>query len=59
MKLGTNSLTVSARPTGPPVPAGDGTPAFSITGYTQGTVPGQPDTRDVSLDLVEVTSAAG
>ncbi len=59
VKLGSNSLTVSARPVGPPVPAGDGTPAFSITGYTQGTVPGQPGSRDVSLDLVEVTSAAG
>ncbi|MEV7925304.1 hypothetical protein [Kitasatospora sp. NPDC088779] len=60
VKIGANSLTVAPRHTGTPtVPPGDGTPAYSITGYAQGTVPGQPDTRDVSLDLVEVTSAAG
>lgn len=60
VKIGANSLTVAPRHTGTPTVApGDGTPAFSITGYSQGTVPGQPDTRDVSLDLVEVTSAAG
>ena len=60
VKIGACSLTVAPRPLGIPAPpAGEGTPPFSVTDYAQGTVPGFPDTRDISLTLVEVTSAAG
>lgn len=54
--LGTASLRIWDQ--APPLPAGEGTGLMSITGYGQTIRPGQLDSRDINLDLVEVTSAA-
>ncbi|MGW2425066.1 hypothetical protein ACWC0C_38490 [Streptomyces sp. NPDC001709] len=43
----------------PPLPVGEGAPLFSITEYGQTIRPGNLDSRDVTLELVEVTSANG
>ncbi|WP_162890445.1 hypothetical protein [Streptomyces olivoreticuli] len=43
----------------PPLPAGEGAPLLSITGYGQSIQPGQLAARDVTLELVEVISATG
>ncbi|MBZ4319539.1 hypothetical protein [Streptomyces huiliensis] len=40
-------------------PYGEGTPPYSVTGYSHAATAGDGRYRDVSLDLVEVTSAAG
>ncbi len=55
--LGTASLVVWDQ--APPLPVGEGTGLMSITGYGQTIRPGNLDSRDVTLELVEVTSAAG
>lgn len=36
-------------------PHGEGTPAYSITGYSHAATAGDGAFRDISLDLVEVT----
>ncbi|UFQ15505.1 MULTISPECIES: hypothetical protein [Streptomyces] len=40
-------------------PLGEGCPAMSITDYSHAAMPGNGSYRDVSLSLVEVTSASG
>ncbi|WP_432068235.1 hypothetical protein [Streptomyces sp. C10-9-1] len=43
----------------PELPSGEGAPLLSVTGYGQTVPPGNLDARNVTLELVEVTSAAG
>lgn len=50
--VGTASLEITS---GPDVPPGEGTRAYSVTGYSVSPVPGRVRDRDVSLELVEVT----
>ncbi|MFJ5707608.1 hypothetical protein [Streptomyces sp. NPDC093105] len=44
---------------GSALPMGEGSPGMSITGYRHAATPGDGAYRDIGLDLVEVTSAAG
>ncbi|WP_418956822.1 hypothetical protein [Streptomyces tritici] len=44
---------------GSALPTGEGCPGVSITGYRHAATPGDGTYRDISLDLVEVTSATG
>ncbi|MEV7278109.1 hypothetical protein [Streptomyces sp. NPDC093111] len=39
-------------------PIGEGSPAYSITGYRTSATPGDGSYRDIGLDLVEVTNSA-
>jgi hypothetical protein len=56
--IGPSLLRVGIHPAPVPPVAGEGCPAYSITGYTHSLVPGNGEYRDITLDLVEVSGAA-